>query len=446
MSKSESRIQLLIGLMLTCLCVPPCFADSQVRIVRLSDVQGDVQVDRKTGQGYEKAFLNLPITQGMKIRTGKSGRAELEFEDSSSLRIIPDTVIEIPQLSLRDSGAKVSEIHLQEGTAYINFLGSKDDELSLTFVREKVALTHAAHLRVDVGDTDAAVAVFKGGVDVVGPAGTVQVDRNHTASFDLLDNDRHQLAKNVEEEPFDSWDKRQNEYDELYAAKAQSNYSPYAYGTSDLNYYGNFLTLPGYGMLWQPYLVGAGWDPFMNGAWAFNPGFGYGWVSGYPWGWTPYHYGSWVFLPQYGWAWQPGGAWMGWNTIPVVVNAPTTFVPPRIPTLPGQRIIIANRGPVPTVLGRSTGRVEIPNNSAGLGIPRGSVKNLGQLSQTVQQRGFATTRVPTTAVGVSGWHGGYSGTGARAGAAGFHGSSSPSVSAPSSTHASSGHVAVSGHH
>jgi hypothetical protein len=445
MSKSESRIHLLIGLLLAYFSVLPCFADSQVRIVRLSDVQGDVQVDRKTGQGYEKAFLNLPITQGMKIRTGISGRAEIQFEDSSSLRITPDTVIEIPQLSLRDSGAKVSEIHLQEGTAYINFLGSKDDELSLTFVRQRVALSHAAHFRVDVGDTDAAVAVFKGEVEVAGPSESVQVGKNHTASFDLLDNDRHQLAKNIEEEPFDSWDKRQNDYDELYAAKAQSNYSPYAYGNSDLNYYGNFLNMPGYGMLWQPYLAGAGWDPFMNGAWAFNPGFGYGWVSGYPWGWTPYHSGSWIFIPQRGWAWQPGGAWMGWNTIPVVMNAPSNFVQPRPPMLPGQRIILANRGPLPTVQARSMGRVEIPNNSAGLGIPRGSVKNLGQLSQTAQQRGFVTTRVQTPAVGFSGWRGGYSGTGARASAPGWQGGSS-AVSATPSGHASSGHVAASGHH
>jgi len=437
MSNPKPRIQLVIGLMLTGLWVFPCFADSQARIVRLSDIQGDVQVDRGMGQGYERAFLNLPITQGMKISTGSSGRAALEFEDSSSLRIIPHTVIEIRQLLLRDSGAKVSEIHLQEGTAYINFLGSKDDESSLTFVREKVALTHAAHLRVDVGDTDAAVAVFKGEVEVAGPSGTVQVEKSHTASFDLLDNDRHQLAKDIEEESFDSWDKQQNEFDQVYAAKSQPDYSPYAYGTSDLNYYGNFFSASGYGMLWQPYFVGAGWDPFMNGAWAFNPGFGYGWVSGYPWGWTPYHYGSWVFIPLYGWAWQPGGAWMGWNTIPVVVSAPATFVAPRAPTLPGQRIILANRGPVPTVLGRSTGRVEIPNNSAGVGIPRGSVKNLGQLSQTVQERGFATTRIPA----VSGWRGGYGSS-----VPGWQGSGSSSASAASSGHASAGHAVGGGHH
>ena len=56
------------------------------------------------------------------------------------------------------------------------------------------------------------------------------------------------------------------------ALSASNSYSPYAYGSSDLNYYGSFYNIPGYGMMWQPYLVGAGWDPFMNGSWVWYPG------------------------------------------------------------------------------------------------------------------------------------------------------------------------------
>ena len=91
------------------LLVVPSFGDSQTRIVRLSDVHGDVQIDRNTRQGYEKAFVNLPLTQGVKIQTKQDGRAEVEFEDGSTVRITPDAMIEFPQLSLRDSGAKVGE-------------------------------------------------------------------------------------------------------------------------------------------------------------------------------------------------------------------------------------------------------------------------------------------------------------------------------------------------
>jgi FecR protein len=409
------------------------FADSQARVVRLSEVQGDVKIDRNLGQGYEKAFLNLPITQGVKLQTKNDGRAEVEFEDGSTLRITPDAVIEFPQLSLRDSGAKVSAVHLQEGTAYVNFSGAKDEQFTLTFAHEKVVLTHSAHLRIAMADVTATLAVFAGDVQVEGDSGSVNVSKNHSAEFDLTDGDRSTLAKDVEPDPFDGWDKQQDQYHQQYASNSYSSYSPYAYGTSDLNYYGSFFNVPGYGMMWQPYFAGAGWDPFMNGAWAFSPGFGYGWVSGYPWGWTPYHYGTWAYLPTYGWAWQPGGTWAGW-TGPRTIHPPTNFVSPQPPSNPGHATVVVNRGPMPTQLGRSFSRMEIARNSAGLGIPRGGIKNLNQLSSTVQQRGFATARVHTAPVGVSWWNQGYSLPASHA--EGWHGGS---MSSASSGHSSGGH-------
>src|SRR5581483_2006877 len=378
-----------------------CFADSHARVVRLSEVQGSVRIDRNTGQGFENAFLNLPLTQGTKLRTQDGGEAAIEFEDGSTIRLAPGSEIDVPELSLGDSGSKISSIHLQEGTAYVTFFGSKGDVLDITFAREKVSFTQPAHARIVLGDVDAAVSVFKGEVGVSGPKGAVGVAKNHTANFDLID-DHYELANNIEQYPFDGWDKQESKYQEQYTDARYSNYSPYAYGTSDLSYYGNFFTVPGYGMMWQPYFVGAGWDPFMNGAWASYPGVGYGWVSAYPWGWTPYHYGSWAFVPGYGWAWQPGGAWMGWNTVPVILNPPAGFAAPRPPTLPGQRIYPINHSPVTAATGN---KVQIANNSAGLGIPFGSVRNLAALSHTVEQKGFVTTTVHSSMStnGYSGW-------------------------------------------
>src|SRR5450755_3368513 len=81
------------------------FADSQVRIVRLSGVEGGVQINRNT-HSYEKAFVNLPITQGNQVRTLSDGRAEIEFEDGSMLRMGPHTALDFSQLSLSDSGTR----------------------------------------------------------------------------------------------------------------------------------------------------------------------------------------------------------------------------------------------------------------------------------------------------------------------------------------------------
>jgi FecR protein len=430
---------LLVAVSVACFSVAiPCLADSQARIVRLSDVQGDVQIDRGQGQGYEKAFLNLPVTQGTAVRTGDTGKAELEFEDGSTLRMTPNSSIEVPALALRDSGAKASAVQLQAGVVYVNFLGAKGDQLDVAFAREKLTLNRPAHIRVSLADATAGVAVFKGEVAVAGPQTTLRITKDHSASFDLAD-DQYKVADNIESDPLDSWDKQQGKYQQLYANNSYSSYSPYAYGADDLNYYGSFFNLPGYGMLWQPYFTGAGWDPWMNGAWAFNPGLGYGWVSAYPWGWTPYHYGSWMYLPLYGWAWQPGGAWMGGNAYPVFLNPPIGFLGPQAPSDPGHHVVLVNRGSTSSLKGN---KIAIGTNSAGLGIPRGSVANLSELSQRVNQKGTAMATVHSSPVARYGWsRGGVS----ESTGSGWRGSSPMSSSSMHTT--SGGHSSGGvGHH
>src|ERR1700678_2152203 len=68
----------------------PSFGNSKVRIVRLSQVNGAVQMDRNTGHGFEAAMQNLPVVEGTKLKTD-NGLAEVEFEDNSSLRVTPST-------------------------------------------------------------------------------------------------------------------------------------------------------------------------------------------------------------------------------------------------------------------------------------------------------------------------------------------------------------------
>src|SRR5690349_10080030 len=117
---------------LFCLLSLPAFSKSQVRIVRLSYIAGGVQIDRGTGH-YDNAILNLPIVQGTKLKTASDGRAEVEFEDGSTLRLAANSEVQFPELSLGDSGGKLSTVQLNQGTAYVNFAGDKNDELTITF-------------------------------------------------------------------------------------------------------------------------------------------------------------------------------------------------------------------------------------------------------------------------------------------------------------------------
>jgi hypothetical protein len=389
MSKpSLSRSNMILLSVAACaLLALPALADSQARIVRLSDVQGSVQIDKNTGLGFENAFLNLPITQGAQVRTHDRGRAEIEFEDGSTLRLTPNTIVEFSSLGLKDSGKRISVINLVEGMAYVNWLGKSGDEFSMNFSHEKISLDHPAHFRVQASPEIAKLAVFKGNVDVDAPTGKVMVEKKKTATFDAADNDKYTLAKNVEEGPLDSWDKEASSYHDQYA---KNNSSPYGYGVSDLNYYGAYSNVPGYGMMWQPYFTGVGWDPFMNGAWSFYPGYGYMFASAYPWGWMPYHYGNWMFVPSMGWMWQPGG-FNNWLTVPRFAGTvPATFHPLVAPAVGTARTVVVGRAGTTSAL--PPGRVVLNAGSAGMGIPRGSIENLHQLNHQVARSGFAEVR------------------------------------------------------
>ncbi len=380
----------LVTVAIFLLASAPAFSDSQVRAVRLSFVEGSVQITHRSSQDFEKAMINLPMTQGSRLRTSEDGRAEVEFEDGSTIRLAPNSSIDFPELVLRESGGKASSIEISKGTAYVDFAGEKNEEFTLQFGKEKLALARSARMRIAVSEEGASVAVFKGDIQIEGPSNTLALKKNQTGNFDFANDDQATLVKNIEEEPLDAWDKQQTDYHLRYASNSYQSYSPYSYGTADLAYYGNFFNAPGYGMMWQPYFVGAGWDPFMDGAWAFNPGWGFGWVSAYPWGWTPYHYGTWAFLPGYGWAWQPGGVWTGWYMQPRVLNPPNGFKVPQAPTT-GTRTLIVNRGAGSTTLGGN--KVVIRNNSAGMGVPRGQVNNLAKASHQVQAHGTVTEHV-----------------------------------------------------
>ncbi|MGE5322993.1 MAG: DUF6600 domain-containing protein, partial [Actinomycetota bacterium] len=139
------------------------------------------------------------------------------------------------------------------------------------------------------------------------------------------------LDNGTEADDLDDWSQQRDDALSTYASADVSNtvQSPYQYGLNDLNYYGTYYDVAGYGWLWQPYGAGLGWNPFINGYWTLTP-YGYVWVSAYPWGWMPYRYGQWIFVNGSGWMWQPGG-WHGWWRRPRLVNTPPGFHPPAPP-------------------------------------------------------------------------------------------------------------------
>jgi hypothetical protein len=388
----------------------PSAGVSKIRIVRLSEVKGAVQMDRNTDRGFEPAMANMPIVEKATLRTDQ-GVAEVEFEDNSTLRLAPNSEVEFPRLERLASGATASSVRVLKGTVYASMVKSKGgNDFSLLFGSQKVAIPSSTHIRLQVGDKEARLAVLDGTMQIDGPSGAQDVPKKKTVTFQLQDQNQPEIAKNVSSEPFDSWDKESADYHARSASYSALSNSPYAYGLNDMTYYGSFADMGGCGMMWRPYFASATWDPFANGAWAWYPGAGYSWVSPYPWGWTPYHYGTWSFCAGSGWGWLPGGAWNGLNNIatltprnPVTGGGTGTIpAPPKHPPLRGDPTIsTVNLKPIVRSGLASTDSFEFRKDSAGLGIPRDSLGKLDKLSRQTVEKGTARTSVYLTAPSAS---------------------------------------------
>jgi hypothetical protein len=369
---------------------------SQVRIVRLSQVKGQAQLDRNTGLHYELALPNLPIVAGEKLRTIE-GVAEVEFEDNSSLRLAPNTQIDFPTLGRTAAGATTTAVRVLNGTVYVSLSDNKTPEdFTLRLGKETLTLAPSTHLRIDLNASAARLTVFKGNATVTSPSGALEVEKKKNVTFDVTSDALPIFAKKDISEPFDEWDKNEAKYHNSRTLSASFAGSPYAYGLNDLNYYGSFASFGGCGSLWRPYLVDAAWDPYGSGLWSWYPGAGYSWVSLYPWGWTPFHSGSWEYCPNYGYGWRPSGTWRSIRNHPPLrpIQGPGRPRPlPPHPPKPGQPTLIAvNTRALPISRPGGNGFV-FRKDSAGLGVPRGTFNNLGRLSRTAEQHGIATTTI-----------------------------------------------------
>jgi hypothetical protein len=376
----------------------PVSANSKVRIVRLSEVKGQVQLDRVTGKGFEGAMANLPITEGSKLKT-EDGVAEVEFEDNSTVRLAQNSLVEFPRLELLPSGAKASSVNVLEGTVYVSLVNTKGNEFSVKFgPNDTMSLPPDTHVRLQLTSTEAMVAVMHGDALIEQPSGSTTVGKNKTATFNLAAQSAPEIAKNIVEQPLDKWDGDAVQYHKSYANASAFGGSPYSYGINDMNYYGSFTSGCG-GSMWRPYFTNASWDPYGSGAWAYYPSAGYSWVSPYPWGWTPYHYGSWSFCQGIGWGWLPGGTWMGLanNSFVNSTRGNSGTIRPRPPVhapLNAEASLVpVNLKSVPASGLSAHDTFVFRNNSAGLGVPRASLGKLNSFANQTAQHGTATMNV-----------------------------------------------------
>ena len=95
------------------------------QIVRISYVEGDVRIQRGNPTGkpngaiWEKAVADLPVETGFSLATGQ-GRAEIEFENASTIYLGENTVLTFNDLH-ETAGVPFTELGLLSGTVSLYF-------------------------------------------------------------------------------------------------------------------------------------------------------------------------------------------------------------------------------------------------------------------------------------------------------------------------------------
>ena len=281
-------------------------AVSHVRVVRLSYVSGTVGVRRAGAVDWSKALVNTPVQEGFEVSTSADSFAEVEFENGSTARLGELSHLTFDQLALDAQGDKLNRMTFEQGYATFHFLPEKHDTYSVKVADATLTPSGKSVFRTDFDKGHVRVEVFNGSVEVVARAGSEKLGKDKTLEYDtstteVAFNQRHGMVK-------DDWDKwteaRDSQATLALNDQAVAAHGP-VYGWSDLDAYGEWAMIPGFGYGWSPF-ASMGWAPYTMGMWNWYPGLGYTWIGAEPWGWLPYHYGMWNYAAEFGWFWMPG--------------------------------------------------------------------------------------------------------------------------------------------
>jgi hypothetical protein len=291
------------------------------RAVRLSYVEGEVHLYQGSEQLTDQALANTPLFEGTRIDTGNDGRAEIQFEDGSVVRLSPQSSVTLSVLQgLSANAERNAEILLNSGLAYFELQGESDsNHMKVRLGDTEVTAGGFTVLRIDVDKTPGEVAVFSGNAHLEsGSRLTLDLHGGESVALNVSDPSNYNLAETIEPDSWDAWNSDRDQDlssaagDRTEASENQPDNQNPAWGDLDAN--GNWYNVPDQGYVWSPNEASnSDWDPYGNGYWMDTPNYGYTWISGYPWGYLPYQCGAWNFYSSFGWGWAPGGCSPWWG-------------------------------------------------------------------------------------------------------------------------------------
>ena len=319
-------------------------AEAIPNAARIQRVEGEVALNNSEAVNAQNdqwiaATENQPFSVGDRIYTRDNSRASLAFTGRNFARLNPNTSLDV--LALNDERTQLA---LRDGSAVfdVGYLNS-GDLFEVATPYGAVDFQQPGLYNVGVDNGQVLVSVLSGLAQVVGLGGSGQISKGElltlvgsTAADAVLSQINGRDAGYLVDDYYGYqypryYDGRYRDYNtylndpdffDPYRRTISYRYAnSYIPGLYDLDYYGDWQDVSGYGYAWAP-RVDSGWSPYQTGYWYNDYPYGPTWVSTEPWGYAPYHYGRWAFVGDR-WYWVPESV----NTTPVYSPALVAFVP-----------------------------------------------------------------------------------------------------------------------
>jgi len=267
---------------------------------RMNYTQGSVTFQPGGEGDWVNAVPNRPLTSGDNLWTDQGSRAELHI-GSTAVRLAAET-----SLTLLDLNERTTQLRLSEGTVILRLRHLDDGDLvEVDTPNLAFNLQRTGEYRIDVdsnGDVTK-VSVWSGRGEVTGGGYSYTVVAGQSARFSGSDQLNYDIAQMPRPDGLDNWAFQRDHREDR--AESANYVSPEMTGYEDLDDYGHWQYVGGYGTVWVPAGVASDWAPYRNGHWAYIDPWGWTWVEDEPWGFAPFHYGRWAYAGNR-WCWVPG--------------------------------------------------------------------------------------------------------------------------------------------
>ena len=283
------------------LAVAQEYQDPPTRAGRIGFVQGSVSFQPGGEGDWLEAVPNRPLTTGDNLWVDRDSRAEVQI-GSTSIRLGPET-----SLTFLDLGNDVTQLRLSTGSLYFRVRRfDRDDRFEVDSPNLAFNVDRAGEFRLDVNQNgDQTVAtVWRGSAEITGGGGdSYRLQAGQQGTFSGVDRLGYDVGEIAPPDDFGRWSMSRNERQDRI--RSRQYVSEEMTGYEDLDDYGRWHEVSGYGNVWTPVGVPGDWAPYRYGQWVYVSPWGWTWVEEEPWGFAPFHYGRWAFV-QSTWCWVPG--------------------------------------------------------------------------------------------------------------------------------------------